>query len=187
MKRLLLTTLILAAFLLINLPHTLVRGETRYGVCDLCGYCPLNQPTPPSTWANCVACIYPSVSPIPSLKQSLLIDPYANSGPTPFPGHQYTVLGCIKTDLRSFRQEGAASSVVQVLLNIVFSVVGGVGLLAIIYGSFLILTSQGNIEQLNYGKRVVFGAIVGIIFSVSSVFIINLLASGVLKLPGFGQ
>lgn len=155
----------------------------RYATCDLCGYCPSNPP--PSNWQKCAECLYPGVT-NPESKQTLLIDPQTNIPPTPYPGRQYTMLGCIKTDLGSFEREGAAVSVVQILLQIVFSAVGGIAFLSLLYGTFIIMTSQDNPERLNYGKRIVYGAIIGVIFSLSSVFIINLLASGVLKIPGFG-
>lgn len=159
-------------------------AEDRYATCDLCGYCPPNRP--PSNWEKCAACLYPGVTD-PESNQTLLINPETNLPPTPYPGRQYTMLGCIKTDLGSFQQEGAAVSVIQALLWVIFSVVGGIAFLSLIYGAFVITTSQNNPEKLNYGKRIVYGAIIGVIFSLFSVFIVNLLASRVLKIPGFGE
>lgn len=95
------------------------------------------------------------------------------------------MIGCIKTDL-GFTEQEAASSVTQTLLNIIFGIVGGVAFLYLIYGSFIILTSQSNPERLNYGKRLVFGAIIGVVFTLASVFIVNFIASGILRIPGFG-
>ncbi|MFN4212453.1 MAG: pilin [Microgenomates group bacterium] len=159
-------------------------GEERFATCDLCGYCPPNPP--PSSWQKCAECLYPEVSD-PESKQTLRIDPETNIPPTPYPGRQYTMLGCLKTDLGSFQQEGAAVGVIQALLQIVFSVVGGIAFLSLIYGAFVLATSQNNPEKINYGKRIIYGAIIGLIFSLSSVFIINLLASRVLKIPGFSE
>jgi len=161
-----------------------VFSQARYATCDLCGYCPPNQP--PSRWENCRRCLYESASSDPSVYETLIINDFDNLPPTPMPGRWYTMIGCINTDLGSFQQEGAAGSVVQTLLNLIFSVAGLVALLYFIYGSYLIITSQANPEKLGEGRRVISGAIVGIIFSLSSVFLINLLASGVLKIPGFG-
>lgn len=158
----------------------------RFAVCDLCGYCPPNQP--PSSWEACRKCVYPDANSDPQTKDTLKIsDPVVNSPPTPYPGRQYTMLGCVGTNLGGFQQQGAAASVVQIILNIIFSIVGGIALLSLLYGVFIIMTSQNNPERLNFGKRIVYGAIVGVIFTLSSVFIINLLASGILKIPGFGQ
>lgn len=165
-----------------------VLGQTptpvaRYAACDLCGYCPPDNP--PSNWEKCRLCLYPNANSDPATKDTLKIDFSTNTGPTPYQGRQYTVIGCIKTDLGSFSQEGAAASVVQILLNVIFSIVGGIAFLYLIYGSFTVLTSQAEPERLNYGKRLVYGAIIGLIFSLLSGFIVKFLASGILKIPGF--
>jgi len=180
----------ISLFLLLNLlvfPHV-VFGQTatpatRYAACDLCGYCPPDRL--PSTWEKCRQCLYPSASTDPTTNQTLLIDSGTNTGPTPYQGRQYTVIGCIKTDLTSFSEPGAAASVVQILLNVIFGMVGGIAFLYLIYGSFVVLTSQAEPERINYGKRLIYGAIIGLIFSLSSVFIVNFLASGILRIPGF--
>ncbi|MBI3366157.1 hypothetical protein HY041_00825 [Candidatus Roizmanbacteria bacterium] len=161
-------------------------SSVRFAACDLCGYCPPNPP--PQKWLNCKRCLYPGARDDPRSGDTLKIfDPTTNIPPTPVPGKQYTMLGCIGTNLGTFQKEGAVAGVVQTLLNIVFSIVGGVAFLSLIYGSFIIMTSQSNPERLNYGKRVVYGAIVGVIFSLSSVFLVNLIGSGILKIPGFGS
>ncbi len=181
MKRLILFFLLIFSFFFYN--HFVFSRE-RYATCDLCGYCPPNPP--PSNWQKCAQCLYPQVTQAES-KQTLLINPQTNLPPTPYPGRQYTMLGCIRTNLNSFQQEGAAASVVQILLNIVFSTVGGIAILFIIYGSFIIMTSQDSPERINYGKRLIYGAIVGLIFALSSVFLIRFLSTGVLKIPDFGK
>ncbi|OGK46489.1 hypothetical protein A2963_01835 [Candidatus Roizmanbacteria bacterium RIFCSPLOWO2_01_FULL_40_13] len=158
-------------------------SQTRYSACDLCGYCPPDPP--PSTWESCRKCLYPNASNSPPTKATLVVDPASNTGPTPYPGRQYTVIGCIKTDLASFSQQGAAAGVVQTLLNIIFGIIGGLAFLYLIYGSFVVLTSQAEPERLNYGKRLIIGAVVGAVFSLLSVFIVNFLASGILRIPGF--
>jgi hypothetical protein len=119
--------------------------------------------------------------------ESLVIDPTTNLAPSPAPGKQYTFLGCLGGGNGGFTSEGAAGGVVQSLLNIVFSVSGGIAFLYLIYGAFIITTSQSSPEKLNYGKRVAYGAIAGLIFVLGSVFIVKFIASGVLKIPGFGE
>lgn len=169
--------------LLLSLPG-FVFSQDSYATCDLCGYCPPNQP--PSNWENCRRCLYETTNSDPFSKETLKINPATKRPLVPAAGRWYTLIGCINTNLGTFQAEGAAASVIQTLLNLVFSVAGGVALLYFLYGSFLVLTSQAEPEKLNQGKRTIYAAIVGIIFCLSSVFIINLLASGVLKIPGFG-
>jgi hypothetical protein len=159
-------------------------AQTRYAACDLCGFCP---PTPaPQSWRKCKDCLYPKISSDPSTMESLIIDPETNLPPSPASGKQYTFLGCLGGS-NSFNQEGSAGGVVQSLLNIIFSLSGGIAFLYLLYGSFIIITSQSNPEKLNHGRRVVYGAIAGLIFTLGSVFIVKFVASGVLKIPGFGE
>jgi len=156
----------------------------RCATCDVCGYC-LNQ-TPPQNWESCRNCLYPALTTFPALENKTLeVDPAIGLAPTTAIGSAYTMLGCINTGGFNSPTGTGAGGVAKALLNIVFSTVGGVALLYLIYGAFIILTSQANPERLSYGKNVVWGAVVGLIFSLSSVFIINLIASGVLKIPGF--
>lgn len=163
----------------------LADDSPRFAACDLCGYCKGNSA--PSNWGKCAECLYGITNADPASNVTLKIDPSTNLPPKATPGKMYTQLGCIGTNLGGFQQEGAAAGVVQTLLNVVFSIVGGLAFLSIIYGSFIILTSQARPERLNYGKRVVYGAVIGVIFSLSAVFLVNLLASGVLKIPGFNS
>jgi len=163
---------------------TTLAAEPRYAACDLCGYCPPNQP--PQSWSSCQRCLYPNINSDPAAGESLKIDETANLPPTPYPGRQYTFLGCLGGST-SFTEGGSAGTVVQSILNIVFSIAGGVAFLYLIYGSFIIATSQADPERLNYGRRLVTGAIVGLVFTLSSVLIVNFIASNILKVPGFGE
>ena len=170
--------------IVITIITPLTHSQTRYAACDLCGFCPPNPA--PQSWPACQKCLYPEINSDPTAMESLIVNPETNLPIAPVPGRQYTFLGCLG-GVGGFRQEGAAGSVVQSLLNIVFSLSGGIAFLYLLYGAFVIATSQANPERLNYGKRVVYGAIAGLIFTVGSVFIVKFIASGVLKIPGFGD
>ena len=156
--------------------------EASLATCDVCGYC--QDSTVPGNWEKCRDCVYPELGKV-SANSNASLQVIENIPITPAPGRMYTMLGCINTKVDSFEQEGAAASVVQVLLNAIFGIVGGVGFLYLIYGAFIIITSQANPERLNYGKRLIFGAVIGVIFSLSAVFLVNLIAGGILKIPGF--
>lgn len=177
----------LLALFLIFLFFFVALGSSKVfaqnATCDLCGYCP---PAPaPSSWASCRSCIYPSASSNPATGGTLKIS--NNVAPTPAPGSYYTMLGCFKTNLTDFTQQGAAGSVVQTLLNTIFSIAGGVAFLYILFGAYQITTSQNNPERLNYGRRMIVGSIIGLIISLSSIFLVNLIANNILKIPGFTQ
>lgn len=182
-KKIFLTIFILTTYYL-TLSTSPVLAQTRYAGCDLCGYCPPNPV--PQSWSACQKCLYPTISSDPTTMESLIVDPETNLPPTGAPGKQYTFLGCLGGG-SGFTQEGSAGGVVQSLLNIVFSMAGGIAFLYLLYGSYIITTSQTNPERINYGKRVVYGAIAGLIFTLGSVFVVKFIASGILKIPGFGE
>lgn len=171
--------------LLLFLVPVLAFSQERYAACDLCGFCPPNNP--PSNWPDCVQCIYPSANPLdPNTKDTLRIaDQINNYPPTPATGKHYTIIGCFNTNLPDFRNPGAAASVSQGLLKLVFGVVGGIAFLYLMYGAFVVLTSQSEPDRLRHGKQIIFGSIIGLIFSLFSLFLVNLIASQILKIPGF--
>lgn len=157
----------------------------RFAACDLCGFCP--PANPPKNWLSCKKCLYPDISDDPQTLESVKINEETNLPPTPYLGRQYTFLGCLGGRSGGFTQEESAGGVVQSILNIIFSLAGGVAFLYLLYGSFIIAVSQADPERLNYGKRVVSGAIIGLIFTLGSVLLVNFIASGILKVPGFGE
>lgn len=179
----------------------------RFATCDACGYCPLidissgscqvdtraiedgGNPKP-GNWEKCVQCLYPDIYPTGTVPDPAKCDSVriiGNAPPTPFLGRQYTMLGCIKSAGGFENNKGTgASTFVQALFDLlVFRVMGGLALLSLMYGGFLVITSQADPERLAYGKRVVWGAIIGLIFALGSVFIVNIIGSGILRLPGF--
>lgn len=150
----------------------------------------------PSDWGSCVTCLYPGLYTqgsqlIPSndCKTVRMKDDNTPENPVK-PGRQFTMLGCITSGTSvGFDNKdgdvGGASSFVQALLNVIFSLSGGLAFLYLMYGGFIILTSQADPEKLNYGRRLVTGSIVGLVFTVGSVFMVNLIGSGILHIPGF--
>lgn len=185
MKKIFLVLLLFFFFFFLFNKQFISAQDPRYATCDQCGFCPPQQP--PGNWEKCIQCLYPNASTDPNTLDTLKINPETNLPPTPLPGVAYTMIGCVQTNFGSFQTEGAAASVIQVFLDLLFKIIGGVALVYFIYGVFVIMTSQANPERLNYGKRIALGAIVGLIFSLTSVFLVNLLANNILRLPGFGQ
>lgn len=138
--------------------------------CDLCGYCKGQQP--PQTWEKCKECLYKGVGGA-SAEQNLTLEGL----PTPDPEHHYTSLGCLSTNPGEFASQ---------MSTVFFSVVGGIAFLYLLYGAGVIATSRADPERLNHGKRIIWGAIVGLLFVLFSVFIIRTIAVS-LGVPEFGQ
>lgn len=171
MKRILIFCLLF--FLLLTAQR--VSAQERYANCDQCGLCQLDgviQPTP-GRYENCRKCLYPGTRGLETLR----IVPDVNTPPTPYLNRSYTMMGCLSTDSGEFTVQ---------MSRLFFSIVGGIAFLFLLYGAATVATSQANPEKLNHGKRIVYGAIVGLLFVLFSTFIIRFIAVNVLKIPGFG-
>lgn len=87
-----------------------------------------------------------------------------------------TDFGCIPLDPIGF---------VQKFYGLGLGFIGGVGVLYIIYGGYIILTSQGNPENLNKGKSYIFYAIAGILLAVFGYMFVQVVIVDILHIPGF--
>lgn len=93
--------------------------------------------------------------------------------------------GVLKTDLGEIpcNPTGFASS----LYGIGLSFIGVVALLFIVYGGFLILTSQGNEDQLRRGRAYITYSIIGVVLAIGGYALYQILAIDVIKIPGFSR
>ncbi len=198
MRKIIVPFLVLTA-LLFSFPDSSFAAK-RYATCDACGLCPTivngthascTVESVPDDWKSCVKCLYPTLypansTPNPENCKTLLVDEATNLAKYPVTaGRQFTLFGCIKANTGvGFSDAKGAPSFVQAMLNVVFSLAGGAAFLYLMYGGFIILTSRADPEKLNYGKRLVYGSIIGLLFTLGSVFIVNLIGSGILHIPG---
>lgn len=88
-----------------------------------------------------------------------------------------TALGCISFD-------AVSGGFVSDLLAIFIGLGGGIALLLILYGVFIITTSAGIPDKLNSGKELVTSAVSGLLFVILAIFLMNLIGIRILALPG---
>lgn len=74
---------------------------------------------------------------------------------------------------------------VQDLLTIFLSLSGGIALLLIIFSGYKYMTSQGNPEKLQGAKETLTSAIVGLLFIIFAMVILQLIGVDILRIPGF--
>ena len=87
-----------------------------------------------------------------------------------------TDLGCVPNDPFAF---------VAKFYGIGLGLIGGVALLFIIYGGYIILTSQGQSNQLSKGKSYIYYAIAGLLLAIFGFVFIQVVAVDILHIPGF--
>ncbi len=101
--------------------------------------------------------------------------PVAFSAP-PCPNGVQTDIACIPNNPYEF---------VSTFYGIGLGLIGGVALLFIIYGGYIILSSQGDPGQLSKGKSYIYYAIAGILLAVFGFVFVRVIAVDILRIPGF--
>lgn len=124
--------------------------------CDLCGKC--EGAVEPFDYDDCLACIYDSSGNLKS-------------------GVSWTVLGCVPTTPSGFT---------QTVLRFVSAIAGGISFIVFLYGSFKVLTSSGDPEQIASGKSLIASSIIAVLLIIFSVFILRFIGVELLKIPEFG-
>jgi hypothetical protein len=87
-----------------------------------------------------------------------------------------TALGCIYV--------GSGTSIVETILRIATGLGGGLALALILYGVFIVTTSAGMPDKLKAGSEIITSAVIGLIFILLSVFLVNLIGINILGIPG---
>lgn len=88
-----------------------------------------------------------------------------------------TALGCINTDV-------ASGGFLQTILTVSIGLGGGIALLLMLYGTFIVTTSAGIPDKLNQGKEIITSAAIGLVFIILSITLMNLIGVNLLGIPG---
>ncbi len=87
-----------------------------------------------------------------------------------------TAIGCLKVV--------SGTDLVTTILRIATGIGGGLALALILYGTFIVTTSAGMPDKLKAGSEIITSAIIGLIFILLSVFLVNLIGINILGIPG---
>ncbi len=90
---------------------------------------------------------------------------------------RWTILGCLPKGQGNF---------VQVMLNLVTGIAGGISFLIMLKGAFLLMTSQGDPNQIQSGKSSMLKGAAGLLIIVFATVILRILAGDIINIPGFG-
>lgn len=104
--------------------------------------------------------------------------------PTPAPGTACQ-LDEIQTDFGCFPNDPIGF--VQKFYGIGVGLVGGLSLLVLSWGGYIILTSRGESSKLNIGKSYIFYAIVGLLLAIFGYVFFEFVAVDLLHIPGFSK
>jgi len=89
-----------------------------------------------------------------------------------------TALGTIETDPAGF---------IKSIFSLILGLSGGIALLLIIYSGYQLMASRGEPEALKTARDQLIAAIIGLIFIIFSLVILQIIGVDVLRIPGFGE
>jgi hypothetical protein len=76
---------------------------------------------------------------------------------------------------------------VSALLGIVLSIAGGISIVLIMISGYKMMVSQGEPEKIKDAKEQLTAAIIGLLFIIFSLVILQIIGVNILNLPGFGK
>lgn len=137
-------------------------------------------PTPSSCYADSNCLPYTCDTKSNKCTTTPMPPPTPFNTPDPLCPHDkcQTALGIIPTQPTAF--------IAQILV-IILSFAGGIAILLIINAGYHIMMSGGNPEKLQEAREGLTSALVGLLFIIFSVAILQFIAYSVLHIPGFGQ
>ncbi len=89
-----------------------------------------------------------------------------------------TAIGCIST------QADGNNSFFGSIIKIAVGLGGGLALVLMLYGVFIVTTSAGIPDKLKEGSEIITSAVAGLIFILLSVFLLSFIGINILGLPG---
>lgn len=89
----------------------------------------------------------------------------------------WTAVGCIDQDPKGM---------ITKLVNIGIGVLGGIFLLRVLAAGFTLTISQGDVKKTSEAKEMLTESVIGVLFILFSVTMLQFIGAGVLKIPGFG-
>lgn len=92
----------------------------------------------------------------------------------------WTALGCI-----NFQNNGA--NIIKTLITLGLSLGGGFTLLIILFAGFTLSTSQGDPKRVSEAKELITSAVIGLLFIIFSVTILQFIGVSLFRIPGFGS
>lgn len=92
-------------------------------------------------------------------------------------GGIWTAIGCISQDPKSL---------VSKLINFGIGISGGIALIIILTSAFSLTISQGDVKKTSDAKEWLTAAVIGLLFIIFSVSILEFIGSTVLRIPSFG-
>lgn len=94
---------------------------------------------------------------------------------------------CVEVSTAVATFDTTPTGFIKSLFGILLSLAGGIALLLIIYAAFQLLVSQGNPEKVQGARETITSAIIGLLFLIFSLTILQIIGVEILHIPGLGK
>lgn len=106
--------------------------------------------------------------------------------PLPCKEGRINVENCVKIDTALGEIRTSPGGFIKDLLSILLSLSGGIAVILIIISGYKLMVSRGNPEQVQNAREQLTAAIVGLLFIIFSLVLLEVIGKNILGLPGFG-
>lgn len=93
--------------------------------------------------------------------------------------------GCDKVSTAFFSFSTDPREFIGDIMGLLLSISGGIAVLLIIRSGYQLMTSQGNPDQIKEARERITSAVVGLLFLIFSLVILEIIGVDILKIPGF--
>lgn len=100
---------------------------------------------------------------------------------------KYPTDGCKRVNTAIGDIETTPAGFVKSVFGLVLGLAGGLALLLIIYSGYMLIESRGNPEKLEAAREQLISAIIGLLFIIFALVVIQIIGVDILNLPGFGR
>jgi|GEM_PF-3031683 len=115
--------------------------------------------------------------PDPSLKSQCVACGSRDGGDEAYPKALWTAVGCIPT---------TSTGIVGAVMKLGLGIAGTAALLMFLAGSFMLSTSQADTKRVGEAKELLTSAVIGLLFIIFSVTLLQFIGVTIFRIPGFG-
>ena len=149
-----------------NYPYQCIGDSNpakQHMVCDKKYRCPGGAE---NTCCHDVTPAAPQNAPMPALPPPI-------TPPAPAPAPTVRLSSCCSTIVPADTSINGLAQVIVNIYNCIICVIGALTLLFVVIGGVVLILSGGNSERISLGRKIIVGAIVGMVIVLASVLIVN--------------
>ncbi len=137
---------------------------------------PIPAPPPPITRTD--------TPPPPTPTTEVTPEP-TDPGPPPPPCANFVNGKCTSVNTAIGEIGTSPEAFIKSIFSLILGVSGGIALLLIIYSGYQLMAARGNPEALQAARDQLIAAIIGLVFIIFSLVILQVIGVNILKIPGF--